>query len=241
MVGAVLRGWAVLLLASASALALLWLDRPLLALIAAGAAGVVSSRFVRPPGLSAPAMLVLPVIVATLQIGLFDTRLALTGSAVVVTDGLMVRTDLMRMETRRRGSGPNRQTVRLQAAPVVPAGWTPADPVPFWAVRTIAMPDRQPPAGERDWREPVSRTLLAPAFGTGRMPALIAELAAQHGLPHPAAPVLIRWMADAETHLAVRRIALLWPLLGGMAVWAAALGMAAAMAARRRRPPQRRA
>ena len=236
MLGILLRGWLVLVLASVLTLYLVSMDRPVLAIIAGGVTGVVGFRYVAPKGLSAVALVVLIGIVSALQVGLLETRLRLTDSAVVETSGLVVRHDLMRTQAAERGTGPNRQAIHRQVAAVVPSAWVPGEPIPYWVVRTLPQGQRHPPLGEREWQEPTPRALLAPVFGTGSMPGLIAALAEDRGLPPPSNPVLIRWTEDAEASVAAMRRNIGLSLLAGLGFWAVIVVLGAGITAKRRKP-----
>jgi len=113
----------------------------------------------------------------------------------------------------------HRLTGTWRVAPIVPANWTPAEPVPAWAVAVVSgygpRDFRTPRSWQQDYRAAVR--YVSTAFSPARS-AVERALARYDLTAAPNAPLLY-WVEEPQTILANERTDLAWVMFGGVATW----------------------
>ncbi len=113
----------------------------------------------------------------------------------------------------------HRLTGIWRVAPIVPTNWTPAEPVPAWAVAVVSgygpLDFRTPRSWQQDYRAAVR--YVSTAFSPARN-AVERALARYDLTAAPNAPLLY-WVEEPQTVLANERTDLAWVMFGGVATW----------------------
>ena len=134
-----------------------------------------------------------------------------------------------------------------RAAPIVPTNWTPAEPVPAWAVAIVTggygpADFRSPRNWQQSYRAGIRYvdTAFAPAHDA------VANAITRYGLTAEAGAPLLYWVDEPHAVIAGERTFLAWVMFGGVATWLlfligeALLVPAAAPPDAERRPPRAR-
>jgi hypothetical protein len=106
-----------------------------------------------------------------------------------------------------------------RAAPVVPSDWTPADPVPAWAVANVTGYGPRDFRTPRNWRQPYRAAVRYVVTEFSPAQSAIARAAERHRLkPAPDAPLLF-WVEEPYSVIADERTFLAWIVFGGVMLW----------------------
>jgi hypothetical protein len=107
-----------------------------------------------------------------------------------------------------------------RAAPIVPTNWTPADPVPAWAVAIVTggygPADFRSPRG---WQQSYRAGLryVDSAFSPAR--DAIARATARYGLTTDRDAPMLYWVDEPHAVIAGERTFIAWVIFGGVATW----------------------
>ena len=106
-----------------------------------------------------------------------------------------------------------------RAAPIVPFGWTPSDPVPAWAVANVSGYGPRDFRTPRNWRLPFRGgvryvfTLFSPAHSAVERAVERYQLKTANGAP------LLYWVEEPHSIIADERTFLAWTVFGGVMMW----------------------
>ncbi|NKE43739.1 hypothetical protein HB662_03050 [Roseomonas frigidaquae] len=189
---ALLRGWRILGGILAAQLLFLTLEWPMMGLLACGFIALFFGILAMRDFLAFLLLAGLGMLMVILQLALLETRvtplsLLNPGAVLVPTAGLHIHPDARRATRRAAG-----RVRHFQVAALVPAGWEPGQPVPYWVLVVGGPgPARQP------WAQPLAQAALAPALDIDEGRDLAREMAARWGSPMPDPPVMVLWVRDA--------------------------------------------
>ncbi|MBU8546607.1 MULTISPECIES: hypothetical protein [Roseomonadaceae] len=209
-----LAGWVLLAATSAVMVLFLMLDWPFLGLLACAAFTLAGgARWLRHTLEGLLMFFLLAFAVVLFQFLLLETRMS--PRALLDPTRMLVTTEGLHVQPIARAAVRRGRTVEthFQVAPVVPAGWAPGQPVPYWAFRASRR------AAQAPWSAPLDRAVLAPAINIADGRDLARGMAAEWGSPVEGAPVMILWAPDAAALARQSRATFLKVLLLGMAAW----------------------
>lgn len=229
-----LAGWVLLAATSAVMVLFLMLDWPTLGLVACAAFALAAGmKWLHHTFEGLLLFFLLAFAVVLFQFLLLETRMS--PRALLDPASTLVTTEGLRVQPIARAALHRGRTVEthFRVAPVVPAGWEPGQPVPYWAFHASRRAPQAP------WSAPLDQAVLAPAINIADGRELARGMAAEWGSPVEGAPVMILWAGDAAALARQSRATFLKVLLVGMATWPVLVaGNWAALAwQRRRRPP----
>jgi hypothetical protein len=106
-----------------------------------------------------------------------------------------------------------------RVAPIVPANWTSADPVPAWAVAVTSgygpLDFRTP----RNWQQNYQAAVRYVATAFSPAQTAIASATARYGLVSAAQAPLLYWVEEPHAVIADERTFFAWVMFGGVATW----------------------
>lgn len=107
----------------------------------------------------------------------------------------------------------------IHVAPLVPADWTPNDPVTFWAVAELSRRS----ADAAQWATAHNAALRIGGFQLPVYRQAAERAAALHGVPSAPDAVFVHWLADPAVELAAARLRVALQIAGVIAVWLLAI------------------
>jgi hypothetical protein len=106
-----------------------------------------------------------------------------------------------------------------RAAPIVPASWTPADPVPAWAVAVVSgygpLDFRTP----RNWQQNYRAAVRYVATGFSPAQTAIARADERYGLTSAPGAPLLYWVEEPRAVIADERTFIAWVMFAGVTTW----------------------
>jgi hypothetical protein len=227
------RGIAAVLLVAAIVVPLASLGWTMLAVFAAITVGLNAGLWAgRDSGLASLAgALLFPVVGLTIAVWSDIQMMGPNSGAIALGDigrfpyaaefrfvDARVATEFVGLADARRLNGASASGA-WRAAPIVPANWTPADPVPAWAVAVVSgygpLDFRTPRNWQQNYRAAVR--YVATAFSPAH--TAVEHALARHGLASAPSAPLLYWVEDPRAVIADERAFLAWVMFAGVTTW----------------------
>jgi hypothetical protein len=106
-----------------------------------------------------------------------------------------------------------------RAAPVVPSDWTPADPVPAWAIGKATGYGPRDFRTPRNWQQPYRAAVRYVLSDFSPAQSAIARATERYSLTTTPRAPLLYWVEEPRSVIADERTFLAWVVFGSLMIW----------------------